>query len=228
VADETVEIKGDDLVSERFRWSCSCGERGTLASAAQAKIRGDAHLAGHRARDCRSQTTDDMPYVLTDDFFPLRGEHTHSNCNCRPTEVTDGYWLVASGPRPDGCHGTSGKWLVFAYKKDHDELWARIRDATVAGRLGAQSKAATALWRRTAASTDTLVTCVYVTDSQNKAELRRVLVELRRLGVSGRLSYKTDHDTTAGRYGAGAALYTSAAGSDDFDTPRRRQVARRR
>jgi hypothetical protein len=60
------------------------------------------------------------------------------------------------------------------------------------------------------------VIVVYTADWQDHDDVRRVLRELRRLGFGGRLSYKTDAATIAGRYGKGAATYVAAPGSGDF------------
>jgi hypothetical protein len=49
--------------------------------------------------------------------------------------------------------------------------------------------------------------CVYTPDFHDHEEVvTRVLVALRDLGSKERLSYKTDVDTLAGRYGSGAAI----------------------
>jgi len=59
--------------------------------------------------------------------------------------------------------------------------------------------------------------CVYTRNWQDKDDVKRVLRRLRGLGVSWRLSYKTDEATVFGVYGAGSAAYVSQPGSRDFD-----------
>jgi hypothetical protein len=61
---------------------------------------------------------------------------------------------------------------------------------------------------------------VYTADCQNRADVGRVLAMLRELGYSGRLSYKEDGMTHAGRYGRGVTLYLAQAGSNDLDQRR--------
>lgn len=226
VANETVGLEKGGGVPSRYRWACTCGKAGTWASAAQAKNRGDAHLSGHLVREWRDKTARDAVSSIVEDeiVIPL-GSHTHYNCECRPTEVRDAYWTVASAENAQSGlgSGVSGKWLVFAYLSDHDAFWARIREATAAGRLGPESKAATALDRGTASNANSLVTCVYTADHRDLADVGRVLAELRQLGISGRLNYKADSDTMSGKYGAGASIYTSDPGSFEFCEPRRRR-----
>jgi hypothetical protein len=64
---------------------------------------------------------------------------------------------------------------------------------------------------------------VYTLDADDRADVGRVLAELRRLGFTGRLNYKADDDTLAGMYGSGASLYTSAQDSLQFETPKSRK-----
>ncbi|MGH3303129.1 MAG: hypothetical protein ACRDOK_15900 [Streptosporangiaceae bacterium] len=47
--------------------------------------------------------------------------------------------------------------------------------------------------------------------------MQRVLRQLRHMGVTWRLSYKTDEATVSGVHGAGSAIYVSQPGSPDFD-----------
>ena len=49
----------------------------------------------------------------------------------------------------------------------------------------------------------------------------RLLVALRELGFTARLSYKTDADTLTFNYGPGTALYVSQPDSLDFENRRR-------
>jgi hypothetical protein len=85
------------------------------------------------------------------------------------------------------------------------------------GRLGISAKAATARHSELATSPRTKLICVYTRDWQDQDDVRRVLRQLRDLGVASRLSYKTDEATRLGAYGAGSAIYVSQPGSLGFD-----------
>lgn len=44
------------------------------------------------------------------------------------------------------------------------------------------------------------VICVYAYDYQDKRDVMRIRQELRKLGFTNKLAYKTDEDTIAGKY----------------------------
>jgi len=64
----------------------------------------------------------------------------------KPSEVTDVYWIYAENKTGTYPAATlrSGTWLVFVNVEDADELWAKIKKATEEGKLGQDSKVATA------------------------------------------------------------------------------------
>jgi hypothetical protein len=98
----------------------------------------------------------------------------------------------------------AGKWLIFSSKEDHSSAWETIRLATEEGKLGLAAKAATI-------SKDgrQYVICVYTKDAEDLADIGRVLRALRELGFHQRLSYKSDANTIALKYGRGASTYQS-------------------
>jgi hypothetical protein len=104
-----------------------------------------------------------------------------------------------------------------------DQWWERIRLATRQG-LGISAKAATARHNDLATSPRTKLICVYTRDWQDQDDVRRVLRQLRDLGVTSRLSYKTDEATLSGVYGAGSAIYVSRPTSREFDDRTRRHA----
>jgi hypothetical protein len=135
-----------------------------------------------------------------------------------PSEVTDDYWVYADGPAAHGADASrTGKWLVFVPARQIDRWWEQIRLATEQGRLGISAKAATARVSDLATSPTMKLTCVYTRDWQDQDDVKRVLRQLRNLGVSWRLSYKTDAATLSGVYGTGSAAYVSQPGSREFD-----------
>jgi len=133
-----------------------------------------------------------------------------------PSTEADAFWIHAFAPKQRARPGGGGKWLVFVPESAVDSWWDTIKTAIEAGRLGDQAKVGTAL-RNPHAYKGARVICVYTEDWRDKADVGRVLGELRALGVDWRLSYKSDEDTLSGRYGQGAATYVSQPGSLDFE-----------
>src|ERR687897_3760074 len=137
----------------------------------------------------------------------------------QPSSCRDSLWLAVLGPISAGGYGTwTGKWLLLVPAEEVDERWPAIAGATVVGSLGIAAKVSTAAHPRNADGKH--VICVYTVDCQDHTDVARVLAMLRYLGYNGRLSYKEDGMTYAGRYGRGAALYVAQAGSNDFDQRR--------
>jgi Domain of unknown function (DUF1917) len=120
----------------------------------------------------------------------------------KPSVVTDVYWLHAKrkcGTYPADTKN-SGKWLVFVPLSQIDEVWAQIKLATEEGRLGSAAKVATAMPNANATNPDKRVICVYTYDWKDEEDVRRVRQELRALGISSKIPYKSDEDSRAGRY----------------------------
>lgn len=132
----------------------------------------------------------------------------------RPTEVTDDYWIwVDNG---EEANEPSGKWMVFCPIGRVDAVWATIRDAVLAGQLGGSAKVATARPNPNQRDPNKLPIMVY-TKADDIEEVGRVLRELRALGVSQSLPYKTDATTSAGTYGRGVSSYYARQGRTDFE-----------
>jgi hypothetical protein len=137
--------------------------------------------------------------------------------------VTDVYWVYADSLAATAADGArTGKWLVFVPARQVDRWWELIRLATEQGLLGISAKAATARPNELAGSQRTKLICAYTRDWQDYGDVRRVLQQLRKLGVTSRLSYKTDQATASGVYGTGSAVYVTQPGSSDFDDRTRR------
>ena len=134
-----------------------------------------------------------------------------------PSQVTGHHWVYAVGPAYEADASSTGKWLVFVPGRQIDRWWEQIRLATEQGCLGISAKAATACHNDLATSARTKLICVYTRDWQDQDDVRRVLQQLRDLGVSWRLSYKTDEATLSGVYGTGSAAYVSQPGSREFE-----------
>lgn len=122
--------------------------------------------------------------------------------DAKPSEVMDIYWIYAERKKGGYSRSTlqSGKWLVFVDAGDVDEVWAKIKRATEEGRLGDRSKVAAAKPNPNAPDPNERVICVYTHDWTDEEDVRRIREELRGLGITGKIPYKTDEDTLRGRY----------------------------
>jgi len=119
-----------------------------------------------------------------------------------PSEVIEVYWLYAirqkgTYPKPTP---RSGKWLIFVDRNDNDAVWATIKEATEAGRLGGSAKVATTKPNPYATDPKTNVICVYTYDWTDEADVRRIRTELRSLGITQKIPYKADADTLRDKY----------------------------
>ncbi len=120
----------------------------------------------------------------------------------KPSEVTDVYWIYAMRKKGNYPKSTqrSGKWLIFVDPKNVDEVWAKIKEATEAGKLGDCAKVATAKPNQLSGKSKARVICVYTYDWTDERDVRRVREELRNLGIKNKISYKADEDTFNGKY----------------------------
>lgn len=120
----------------------------------------------------------------------------------KPSQVKREYWLYAKRKRGDypGATRNSGKWLIFVPISQIDDVWTKIKLATQDGRLGDLAKVATAKPNPVATNAKMKVICVYTYDWTDEADVKRVRRELRALGITSKIPYKSDSDTNAGRY----------------------------
>ena len=118
-----------------------------------------------------------------------------------PSKTKNEYWVHSAHPAsPNDWTEHSGKWLIFVPLKQLDEKWTLIANATAAGLLGIEAKAATAKSNGLAQNKWIKVICVYTYDSTDKMDVMRVRDQLRILGFTKKLSYKTDQATIANQY----------------------------
>ena len=104
-----------------------------------------------------------------------------------PSKVTEVPWLIAvrEGSEFYQDNERTGKWLIFAGEKEIDELWRKIKKATIEGKLGEISKVSTVMGRKKG-NYENHVVCVYtLTDGEDKKRVKR---ELRELGITGEYS----------------------------------------
>lgn len=118
----------------------------------------------------------------------------------KPSRVISSYWLHAdrkTGSYPASTK-TSGKWLIFSPVEEIDSIWEKIKKATEDGILGDSSKVSTA--KPNATDKNTKVICVYTYDWTDKKDAMRIREELRKLGITQKIPYKTNEDTACGKY----------------------------
>ena len=119
-----------------------------------------------------------------------------------PSRTTRNYWIYAERRTSKYPEQTvrGGKWLIFVSMHSVDRIWARIKAATEEGRLGSMAKAATAKANQDFPNSTAKVICVYTYDWQDEQDVKRVREELRKMGITRKISYKADEDTEQGRY----------------------------
>lgn len=122
----------------------------------------------------------------------------------KPSTVTDDFYTHAvreptRAPYPESTE-RSGKWLVFVPRTQIDAVWDRIATAVREGRLGGHAKVSTSRPNRLSNEPERHVICVYTYDAEDKTDVDRVRAELRTLGITDRIPYKTDQATYQGKY----------------------------
>lgn len=89
----------------------------------------------------------------------------------------------------------TGKWLIYSKWPAIDNVWKRVAKAVVAGKLGSSANVSTHDPEENAH-----VICVYTEDFTNEDQVRKVEENLRKEGITGRMTYKPDIYTTLGIY----------------------------
>ncbi len=90
--------------------------------------------------------------------------------------------------------------MLFIKNSEIDEWWVKVKTATRNGWLGGSAKVATMKPNSNPASLDSRVICIYTYDVDDELDCTRVRKALRDLGVTWRIPYKTDADTSSGKY----------------------------
>ena len=119
-----------------------------------------------------------------------------------PSKIRSKIWLQAD--KIDSIYPLrtkrSGKWCVFVYKEEHDQWWDRIKDLLFKGSLGQTIKTNTAHPNPLARGRNKAVIIVYTYDSNDKDDVIRIRDELRKIGVTWKIPYKTDIATHKRKY----------------------------
>lgn len=131
-----------------------------------------------------------------------RNDDTEENKYLLPTQEYRDYWIRAinaSLPYPESTE-RCGKWMIFIPVANIDEVWVKIRQAVAEGKLGRSAKVATMRMNPNAVREGHKVICVYTYDSEDIADVTRILKALRELGIHDKMFYKEDEATLSGQY----------------------------
>ncbi|MFX0094347.1 MAG: putative phosphothreonine lyase domain-containing protein [Candidatus Hodarchaeota archaeon] len=119
-----------------------------------------------------------------------------------PSEVSEIHWIYACrqvGFYPESTP-QSGKWLVFVPNEQVDAIWRKIKKSTEKGELGDCSKVSTKKPLKITKDHTQKVICVYTYDWTDQADVMRIRENLREIGITQKIVYKTNEDTLKGRY----------------------------
>jgi hypothetical protein len=105
-------------------------------------------------------------------------------------------WVYARRLRGEYYKETerSGKWMIFPLCEDAVSVWKKIASSVENGDMGRSAKITTSRKK------ETCVICIYTYDSDDKADLLRLLQNIRGLKINLRAIYKEDRETRAGNY----------------------------
>jgi len=120
----------------------------------------------------------------------------------RPSQVDDIPWIYAErkkGEYPEQTEN-SGKWLIYVWEHNVDLVWDKIKSATEKGLLGEASKVSTAMPSPLAPKPNLKGICVYTYDLTDREDVMRIREELRKIGVTNKIPYKSDNATRTGQY----------------------------
>jgi hypothetical protein len=119
----------------------------------------------------------------------------------KPSTFMEGAWLASRNPTaPPYDPDRGGKWLLYVDRKNVDDVWQKILTALHEGRLGPSAKVSTAVESPLSRRKNKHVICVFTVDADDEADVRRVRSELRTLGFTARLPYKTNSATRNREY----------------------------
>lgn len=112
------------------------------------------------------------------------------------------YWSGAykdDSPYPPDI-GNGGKWMYFIDKKYSGSVWEKLKTALDAGVLGDRIKISTRHPNPHASASSIDVILVYTYNWQDVSDVKRIREEMRRLGITAKIPYKTNADTLTGKY----------------------------
>lgn len=120
-----------------------------------------------------------------------------------PSQDLQHFWQsINSATSTERLNNFWGKWQVFVKLENLDDLWKKVHELTVQGKLGPSSKTATACKNSNARNENMKVIIVYTKDYRDLADVARVAWTLyeQKVFVKGELKYKTNEKTKAKAY----------------------------
>lgn len=115
------------------------------------------------------------------------------DADAQPSNIAAVYWIEAKSQSEDttGPTSRSGQWVIETTVTEVDRLWAKVKDATEAGKLGYKSKVSTAS-RSRVKGPDQRVICVRTYDSDDSADINRIREALEALDMPTPFTYEHD------------------------------------
>ena len=125
-----------------------------------------------------------------------------SYSDAKPTEVTDTFGGAMQQEKREYPEATprSGKRLVFVDRENIDEVWEKIKKAVEDEKLGDSAKVSPSTPSPYAAEPKKHVIYVYAYDWTDEKDVKRIREELRKLGITHKMPYKTDGDIRKEKY----------------------------
>jgi len=110
------------------------------------------------------------------------------DAEAKPSDIAAVYWIEAKCEDCPPPTSRSGQWVLDTTADKVDDLWAKVKAATVAGKLGYKSRVSTA--SRSGKSSESRSICVRTYDSTDKADVERIRAALDQLGLEGEWRYE--------------------------------------
>lgn len=101
--------------------------------------------------------------------------------HAQPSQVSAVYWIEAKAPNASPTPH-AGAWVIPTRVTEVDALWAKVKTATEAGKLGYKSKVSTSPAKEQGHPNERVVH-VRVADSRDAADMQRVQDHLLALGI---------------------------------------------
>lgn len=116
------------------------------------------------------------------------------DADAKPSQVSAVYWIECKRGAGDypGPTPRTGEWRIPVDVAHVDELWERIKEATIAGRLGYKSRVSTSPGPGQG-DRDARMICVRTYDADDTADVQRVQAALQELGIQAPMTYQRDH-----------------------------------